>query len=140
MSVTVWRILLGLVAGIALLYLLLVAYLWRAYRRNPDAVRMREALRLLPDLVRLISRLAADPGLPRGIRIRLLLLGLYLASPIDLIPDFIPVLGYADDAVIVAFTLRSVTRRAGADAIERHWPGTPEGLRLVKRLAGIPTG
>jgi len=132
--------LLGLVAGIALLYLLLVMYLWRACRRNPDAVRMREALRLLPDLVRLISRLAADPGLPRGIRIRLLLLGLYLASPIDLIPDFIPVLGYADDAVVVAFTLRSVTRRAGSEAIERHWPGTAEGLRLVKRLAGIATG
>jgi len=47
---------------------------------------------------------------------------------------------YADDAVIVAFTLRSVTRRAGSEAIERHWPGTPEGLRVVKRLAGIPTG
>ena len=140
MNVTVWRMLLGLVAGIALLYLLLVMYLWRACRRNPDAVRMREALRLLPDLVRLISRLGADPGLPRGIRIRLLLLGLYLASPIDLIPDFIPVLGYADDAVVVAFTLRSVTRRAGSEAIERHWPGTPEGLRLIKRLAGIPTG
>ena len=140
MNVTVWRMLLGLVAGIGLLYLLLVAYLWRAYRRNPDAVRMREALRLLPDLVRLISRLAADPGLPRGIRIRLLLLGLYLASPIDLIPDFIPVSGYAGDAVIVAFTLRSVTRRAGSEAIERHWPRTPEGLRLIKRLARIPTG
>ena len=51
-------------------------------------------------------------------------------------PDFIPVLGYADDAIIVAFALRSVTRRTGAEAITRHWPGTPDGLAVVRRLTG----
>jgi hypothetical protein len=65
-----------------------------------------------------------------------LLLG-YLAMPIDLVPDFIPVIGYADDAVVVAVALRSVTRRAGEEALERHWPGTPEGLAAIRRLAGI---
>jgi uncharacterized membrane protein YkvA (DUF1232 family) len=64
-------------------------------------------------------------------------LAVYLLLPIDLIPDFIPVIGYADDAIIVAIALRSVTRVAGAEALERHWPGTPEGLVAVKRLAGI---
>lgn len=59
--------------------------------------------------------------------------------PIDLVPDFVPVLGYADDAVIVAVVLRSVTRRAGSDALERHWPGTPAGLAAVRRLAGLAT-
>jgi len=62
----------------------------------------------------------------------------YLLSPIDLIPDFIPVLGYADDALVVAIALRFATRRAGSAAIERHWPGTPAGLRAVLRLAGLP--
>ncbi len=62
-----------------------------------------------------------------GVRVRLVLLLVYLASPIDLVPDFIPVLGYAADAVIVALVLRSVTRRAGHDALQRHWPGTSKG-------------
>ncbi len=130
-----WQILLGLAAGIVLLYLVLLALLWQARRRNPDTARMREALRLLPDVLRLLRRLAADRDLPRGVRIRLILLIAYLASPIDLIPDFIPVLGYADDAIIVAIALRSVARRAGPQAIQAHWPGTPEGLQLVQRLS-----
>lgn len=57
---------------------------------------VREALRLLPDVLRLLPRLAADRSLPRGVRVRLALLLAYLASPIDLVPDFIPVIGYAD--------------------------------------------
>ena len=54
-----------------------------------------------------------------------------------MIPDFIPVVGYADDAIIVAWVLRSVTRAAGPEALDRHWPGTPEGLQAVKRVAGV---
>ena len=65
-----------------------------------------------------------------------LLLG-YLLSPIDLVPDVVPVLGYADDVVVVAWALRSVVRRAGVDAVDRHWPGTPAGLAVVHRLAGV---
>lgn len=72
-----------------------------------------------------------------GVRVRLWLLFLYLAMPIDLIPDFIPVIGYADDAIIVAAVLRSVVRKAGPDAIRRNWPGTPHGLATVWRLAGL---
>jgi len=62
----------------------------------------------------------------------------YFASPIDLVPDFIPVLGYADDALVVALVLRSVVRRAGPAPLARHWPGTPEGVRLIQQLAGLP--
>lgn len=58
-------------------------------------------------------------------------------SPIDLIPDFIPVLGYADDALVVALALRFATRRARIAAIDRHWPGTPRRLDAVVRLAGL---
>lgn len=96
-----------------------------------------EAARLLPDLLRLISRLARDGSLPRGVRIRLWLLLAYLASPLDLIPDFVPVIGYADDAVIVALALRLVVRAAGREPLERHWPGTDEGLAIVCRLANL---
>ena len=131
-----WQILAGIAAGVLLAYAALAGLLWRTYRHDADTHLLREVLRLLPDLIRLLRRLAADPELPRGVRVRLGLLIAYLVSPIDLIPDFVPVLGYADDALVVAVALRSVTRRAGASAITRHWPGTPEGLRVLQRIAG----
>ncbi|MGH3550862.1 MAG: YkvA family protein [Pseudonocardiaceae bacterium] len=127
-------------AGLLLLWLGLITTLWITNRTSTDQATLRETLRLLPDVSRLLRRLATDPTVPRGVRVRLWLLLAYLLSPIDLIPDFIPVLGYADDAVVVAFALRSVTRRAGPEALARHWPGTPAGLRTVQRLAGLPTG
>ncbi|NNM45316.1 DUF1232 domain-containing protein [Knoellia sp. DB2414S] len=130
-----WTIALGVVGGLVLLWGALIAALWLG---RPDDLSVKDALRLLPDLVRLLKRLAADKTLPRGIRVRLWLLLAYLALPIDLVPDFLPVIGYADDAVVVALALRSVTKAAGPEALDRHWPGTPEGLRAVRRLAGLP--
>ena len=118
-----------LIAWLALIVALLIA--------KPDKGLLREALRLLPDVLRLLRRLAGDRGLPRGVRVRLTLLLVYLAIPIDLIPDFIPVLGYADDAIIVTAVLRSVVRRAGLDAVHAHWPGTDDGFAAVCRLTGI---
>jgi uncharacterized membrane protein YkvA (DUF1232 family) len=69
--------------------------------------------------------------------VRLVLLLVYLASPIDLVPDVVPVIGYADDVLVVALVLRSVVRRAGREALVRHWAGTAEGLAAVERLAGL---
>ncbi len=134
-----WRFLASIAAGLAVLWLAMLGLLWYAQRDYPDKARLREALRLVPDVIRLLHRLAADPALPRSIRIRLFLLLGYLLLPIDLVPDFIPVLGYADDAIIIAIALRSIARRAGPATIDRHWPGTPDGLRLIKQLSGLPT-
>jgi uncharacterized membrane protein YkvA (DUF1232 family) len=130
----IWQIALGVVGGVALVWLLLVAALLIT---RPRGGLLKEALRLLPDMLRLLRRLAADRTLPRGVRWRLVLLFAYLAVPIDLIPDFIPVLGYADDAIIVAATLRSVVRRAGMEPLRRHWPGSDDGLAALTRLAGL---
>ena len=104
---------------------------------RPKGGLLKEAMRLLPDTLRLLRRLAVDKKITRSVRARLWLLFVYLAMPIDLIPDFIPVIGYADDAIIVAAVLRSVVRRAGPEAIRRNWPGTPDGLATVWRLAGL---
>jgi uncharacterized membrane protein YkvA (DUF1232 family) len=123
------------IGGLMALWLALVAVLWFT---KPDAIRLRELLRVLPDVVRLLRRLATDRSLPRGVRVRLWLLLGYLALPVDLVPDFVPVLGYADDAVVVALVLRSVVRRAGPEAVVLHWPGTPEGLAALSRLARLP--
>jgi len=127
--------LVGVLGGVLLLWLALVASLWAT---RPDELRLRELLRLLPDVVRLVRRLAADRGLARGVRVRLWLLLGYLALPFDLVPDVIPVLGWADDAIVVALVLRSVVRRAGPEALVRHWPGSPEGLAALRRLVRLP--
>jgi len=129
-----WGLLLGIAAGLLLAWAVLIAAL---VVMRPRGGLMRQGLRLLPDVLRLLPRLAADRGLPRGVRVRLALLLAYLASPIDLVPDFIPVVGYADDAIIVAAVLRSVVRHAGVQALERHWPGTRDGLAALCRLAGL---
>jgi uncharacterized membrane protein YkvA (DUF1232 family) len=130
-----WDILIGIGAALLLAWLALVLVLLIA---RPRGGLLREALRVLPDVLRLVRRLAADKSLPRGVRIRLGLLLAYLAVPIDLIPDFIPVLGYADDAIIVTAVLRSVVRRAGVEAVRAHWPGTDDGFAAVARLTGLP--
>jgi uncharacterized membrane protein YkvA (DUF1232 family) len=126
--------LLGIAAAMVVAWLALLLGLVIA---RPRRGSLREAVRLLPDVLRLVRRLAADPTLPRGIRIRLGLLLAYLAFPIDLVPDFIPVLGYADDAIIVAAVLRSVVRRAGVEAVRRHWPGTDDGFAALCRVTGL---
>ena len=125
----------GVLGGLLLCWLVLMAVLWAT---RPDDLRLRELLRLLPDVLRLVHRLAGDGTLPRGVRVRLWLLLGYLALPIDLVPDFVPVLGHADDAIVVALVLRSVVRHAGAAAIDRHWPGTPEGLAALRRASRLP--
>ena len=131
----VLTVLAGTFAGVLLLWLALVVAL--AFAR-PRGHAMTEALRLLPDVLRLVPRLARDRSLPRGVRIRLWLLLGYLVLPVDLVPDFVPVLGFADDAIVVVITLRSVVRRAGDAALTRHWPGTPAGLEALRRLARVP--
>ena len=120
---------------------IVLATLWLAIVVLLVAVRPRgfdlgEAKRIVPDMIRLLRDLARDEQLPRGVRARLVALGVYLAIPFDLIPDFVPVLGYADDVIVVALVLRSVVRAAGADAVRRHWRGSPTGLALVERIAG----
>jgi uncharacterized membrane protein YkvA (DUF1232 family) len=133
-TVSWWQSALSAVAGLVLVWILMVVALLVAARRSPDRVTLKEVLRLVPDVVRLVRRLAVDPALPRSVRWRLWLLFGYLLMPIDLVPDFVPVIGWADDAVVIALVLRSVARAAGPGVIERHWPGTPEGLAAVLRL------
>jgi uncharacterized membrane protein YkvA (DUF1232 family) len=133
------KLVLTLAVGLALTYLVLLGALLAI---RPKGSLLGEALRLLPDLLRLLPRLAGDPNVRRAARVRLWLLLGYLAIPIDLVPDFVPVLGYADDAIIVGLVLRSVARRAGARggppslARNRRQPRRP---RTPHRTSAQPT-
>ena len=129
-----WDLLLSVGAALLITWLALVT---AVIVIRPRRGSLRQAFRLLPDALRLVRRLASDRTLPRGIRVRLALLLAYLALPVDLIPDVIPVIGYADDAIIVIAVLRSVVRRAGVDPVRAHWPGTDDGFSVLMRLTGI---
>lgn len=128
------RVLIGIGIAMAAAWVILMLYLLLARPKGPV---LKEAMRLLPDTLRLLKRLATDRRVPPGVRVRLWLLFAYLAMPFDLVPDFIPVIGYADDAIIVAAALRSVVRRAGPEVIRRSWPGSEEGLAALWRLAKL---
>jgi len=114
------------------LYALAVAALALGGRRS-DA---RALAGFVPDCAVLFKRLLGDPAVPRGRKIAIGLLVGYLALPIDLIPDFIPVAGQLDDAILVALVLRGLVRGAGPGVVQRHWPGPDSSLRVVLRLAG----
>ena len=83
---------------------------------------------------------ARDPRTPLLPKVLCAFVVAYALSPIDLIPDFIPVLGYADDAIVVCWVLRSVIRATASDLVEAHWPGTADGLAVVRRLTGVEPG
>lgn len=98
--------------------------------RGTDA---RAVARLVPDCLRLARRLSREPRLSRARRLSLLALMGYLAMPIDLVPDVVPVLGALDDALLVVLVLRGVARAAGPALLAEHWPGPPRGLELLLR-------
>lgn len=130
-----WQSLLLVALGtVGLTYVALLLALLAARPRDVD---LRRAARLIPDVARLVPRLARDRTLATGVRVRLWLLLAYLVSPIDLVPDMLPVIGWADDVILVLLVLRSVVRRAGPAALERHWPGSPAGLAALRRMAGV---
>jgi len=119
-----------MLAGALLVYLGAVLALV-ALGRPTDA---RAVAGFVPDCLVLCRRLLADSRVPR--RHRVLLAGLlaYLASPLDLIPDFIPVIGQLDDALIAAVVLRTVRRGVRRSIVRQHWPGPPQTLRIVERI------
>jgi uncharacterized membrane protein YkvA (DUF1232 family) len=127
--------LLIVLAALLALYAAFVLALVAAGRRS----QARALAGLIPDCVVLVKRLIGDPRVPRRRKLGLGLLVAYLAMPIDLVPDFIPVAGQLDDAIIVALVLRWLVRGAGAAIVREHWPGPEESLRVVLRLAGAPS-
>jgi uncharacterized membrane protein YkvA (DUF1232 family) len=129
-------VVLGLVVGLVAAWLLLAGALIVA---RPRGSGFTEALRLLPDLLRLLRDLAADRHQPRGVRVRLALLLAYLALPFDLVPDFLPVIGYADDVIVVVWVLRSVVRRVGVEELRRYWRGSDAGFSALLRVCGLAT-
>jgi uncharacterized membrane protein YkvA (DUF1232 family) len=121
------------IACTAVVWALAVAGLVIAGRRT----QARELGKLLSNLISLFRGLRKDPAVPRGTKLLMLFALFWIASPIDLIPEFIPVLGPLDDVVVAALVLRRVIRSAGPDVVRAHWRGTEDSLRLLLRTAGV---
>lgn len=122
-----------LLIGVVLLWLLVVALLWAL---RPRGVGLGEVVRLVPDVIRLCRDLLVDRSTPRSVRLALLGLIAWLVSPIDLIPEFIPVLGPLDDAVVAVLVLRFAHRRLGDERLRAVWRGSPMGYELLARFIG----
>lgn len=128
---TVWHWLLLGAAASLILYAGIVGWLLVTGRRH-DA---RALAGFIPDCITLFRRLLADQRVPRRSKLLLLALLAYLALPFDLIPDFIPVVGQLDDAIIVAVVLRAVLHTGGPQLLREHWPGPPNSLTVLLRVA-----
>ncbi len=98
---------------------------------------MKLLARALPDIVRLVARLVRDPRLPRPAKVVLAAVAVYLLSPFDLLPDFVPLVGYLDDAILAALVVDGVLNYVDRGLLLRYWRGTPESLERMARLARL---
>lgn len=123
-----WFVVVGAAAGC--LYVAFVLWLLVCGRRTNG----RTVARLVPDCLVLVGRLLRDERVSRANKLLLLALAGYLAMPLDLVPDVIPIAGQLDDAILVVLVLRRLLRDAGPDLLRRHWPGPATSLEALTRL------
>jgi uncharacterized membrane protein YkvA (DUF1232 family) len=127
------KVVVGILVGLVLLWAALLVIFWAL---RPKGVPVGELVRLVPDLVRLVRSIVADSGAPIDVRLVLVGLLIWIISPIDLIPDFIPVLGPLDDVIVAVVALRYMRRRLGVASLRTRWTGTPEGFAVLLRVVG----
>ncbi len=130
-------ILIAVVAALVALWIACLVLFWLA---RPKGVSARAVVAAVPDLLRLLRSLASDRTVPLDVRVVLVGLVAWIVSPIDLIPEFIPVLGPIDDVVVAVVALRYVRRRVGMEELRARWTGSPEGFAVVAAILGGTVG
>jgi len=130
-------ILLAIAAAVIALWVACLVLFWLV---RPRGVPTRAVVAAVPDLLRLLRSLIADPAVPLDVRLVLVGLIAWIVSPIDLIPDFLPGIGAIDDVVVAVAALRYVRRRLGLPLLRARWTGTPEGFAVVARILGGDVG
>src|ERR671914_517191 len=127
------QLVVGVALGLIALWAVLLVIFWLL---RPEGVPVREILRVVPDVVRLLRRLIADGTVPLDVRVIIGGLFVWIVSPIDLIPEFLPGIGPLDDVIVAVVALRYVRRRLGIDYLRRRWAGTTDGFALLERIIG----
>jgi uncharacterized membrane protein YkvA (DUF1232 family) len=125
--------LLGIIIAFIVLWLVLLGVFWAL---RPKGVSVREILGLVPDVIRLLRSVIGDRSAPLDVRLVLVGLMAWILSPIDLIPEFIPVLGPLDDVVVAVVAMRYVRRRVGVKDLRARWTGSDAGFVLLLRVIG----
>jgi uncharacterized membrane protein YkvA (DUF1232 family) len=123
----------AIAVGLVALWALFLVLFWAL---RPKGVSVRELLGLIPDVLRLLRSVIGDRSAPPDVRLVLVGLLAWIVSPIDLIPEFIPVLGPIDDVVVAVVAMRYVRRRVGIEDLRRRWTGTDDGFALLVRVIG----
>lgn len=123
----------GFIVALAVLWVVLLVIFWAL---RPKGVSVREILGVVPDVLRLLRSVIGDRSAPLDVRLVLVGLLAWILSPIDLIPEFVPVLGPLDDVVVAVVAMRYVRRRIGVDDLRRRWAGTDDGFALLLRVIG----
>ena len=121
----------GVAVGLLLVWAAFVGLLWIL---KPTDTRLSDLVRVVPDVLRLVRLLIGDRTAPMGARVAVVGLLAWLLNPIDIIPEFIPILGPLDDVVVAVLVLRYVRNRLGEEGFRRRWPGTDDGYSLLARV------
>ena len=127
------QLLLGIVAAMLGIWLVMLALLWVL---RPKGLAVRDLLGLVPEVVRLVRSVISDRSAPLDVRLVLVGALAWMLSPVDLIPEFIPVLGPLDDVVVAVVARRYVRRRLGVADLSKRWSGSAEGFALLIRVVG----
>lgn len=123
----------AIVVGVVGAWALLIVIFWLL---RPKGVSVKEVVRLVPDVLRLLRSVISDRSAPLDVRVVIGGLLVWIISPIDLIPEFIPVLGPIDDVVVAVIALRYIRRRLGIGELRRRWVGSDDGFAVLTRLIG----
>lgn len=126
-------VIVGVAVALAAFWLAMLVVFWIA---RPKGVALREIIAVVPDVLRLLRSLIGDRTTPLDVRIVLVGLVAWIVSPIDLIPEFIPLLGPLDDVIVAAVAMRYVRRRVGIEDLRSRWTGSADGFALLTRIIG----
>jgi uncharacterized membrane protein YkvA (DUF1232 family) len=131
------QLVVAIAIGLIVVWAIFLVIFWLL---RPKGVPIREIIRVVPDVIRLLRSLVADGSVPPDVRVVIGGLFLWIISPIDLIPEFLPGIGPLDDVIVAVVALRYVRRRLGIEDLRHRWTGSSDGFSVLESVIGSGSG